>query len=203
MTKPLLIPMRLLIGAVVCLSPAARAQSGGFQPLKIESAKETTFEQYTLRLAGPDNADNPAMWEGPLTVSRGSASCSAGVSLVTAVYSAPGRSFLIVLSASGSNRIANFIALATCASRWPPIKRAASEVTVVGNRLAFMPVCEGGGSNDPALCTSARVYTIHDDSPPAYLRSESYRLTAKEVGVGFTGEAKVTDPHTPRALIVH
>jgi hypothetical protein len=193
----------LLVVTLAWVSLAAIAQSGGFQPLKIESSKGITFKQYTLHLAGPDNADKPAMWEGPLTISDGSASCSADVSLVTAVYAAPGRSFVIVLSTSGSNRITNFIELATCASKWPPIKRAASDVSVAGNRLSFLPVCEGGGSNAPALCTSARVYSIHNDSPPAYLRSESFKLTAKQVGVGFTSQAKVMDPRTPRAMIVH
>jgi hypothetical protein len=203
MRRSLLVAMKLLIGLLLCLSLQARAQSSEFQPLNIGTAKDTTFEQYTIRLAGPDNADKPSMWEGPVTVSGSKGSCSADVSLITAVYAAPHRSFLIVLSASGSNQIANFIELATCASKWPAIKRAASKVKVAGNRISFLPVCEGGESNAPALCTAARVYIIHSDSPPTYMRPESYRLTAKELGVGFTGEAKVTAPHTPRAMVVH
>jgi hypothetical protein len=193
----------LLIAALVSLSFVARAQSGGFQPLNFEGAAEATFERYSLRLAAPDNPARPTMWEGPLTIVNGSVSCSADVSLVTSVYGAPGRGFVILLSTSGSNAIANFIELASCTAKWPPIKRAASSVRVAGNRLSFMPVCEGGGSNAAALCTSARVYAIRNDSPPAYLRSESFKLTAKEVGVGFTGEARVMDPHTPRAMVVH
>ena len=191
------------MAALACLSLAAHAQSGGFQPLPMESAKATTFEQYTLRLAGPDRADKPTMWEGPLTVSSGGASCSVDISLVTEVYAATGRNFLIVLSTSGSNATASFIELASCGSKWPPIKRSASTVKVAGNRVSFLAECEGGGRNTPAQCTSARVYAIGHDSPPAYLRSESYKLTAKDVGVGFTGEARVMDAHSPHAMIVH
>jgi hypothetical protein len=189
-----------LIAALVL---AVTARPGGFQPLPMESAKDTTFEGYTLRLAEPDNAEKPTVWQGPLKISTGSGSCTADVSLVTAIYSAPGNSFAIVVSSSGSNLIVNFIELATCASKWPTIKRAASAVTVAGNRLTFSSVCEDGAKNAPALCTSARVYVLRDDSPPAYLKAASYRATAKELGVGFTGEAQVMDPRTPRAITVH
>ena len=54
-----------------------------------------------------------------------------------------------------------------------------------------------------ALCTSARVYRLRDNSPPLYLNAASYRATAAELGVGFTGEAQVMDPRTPRAMVVH
>jgi hypothetical protein len=141
------------------------------------------------------------MWQGPLTISSGSASCTADLSLVTAVYADPGRGFVIVLTSSGSNAITHFVDLASCAEKWPAIKRAASDVKVEGNRLSFLPVCEGGGNNAPADCTSARVYLIQDDAAPSYLRSASYKLTEKELGVGFVGEAKVMDPRTSRAKI--
>ena len=188
---------------IAALALAVSAQSGGFHPLPMESGKDTPFEQYAFRLAEPDNADKPTVWQGPLKISSGSGSCTADVSLVTAIYTAPGNSFAIVLSSSGSNAIANFIELASCASKWPTIKRAASAATVAGNRLTFSSVCEGGAKNAPALCTSARVYLIRDDSPPAYLKAASYQATARELGVGFTGEAQVMDPRTPRAMIVH
>jgi hypothetical protein len=64
-------------------------------------------------------------------------------------------------------------------------------------------MCEGGGNNAPALCTSGRVFLIQDAAPPRYLKSASYKLTAKELGVGFSGEARVIDARTPRAMIVH
>ena len=189
------------IGLCVCV--AAGAQSAGFHPLTMQNGQNSTAGQYALRLAEPDNAEKPTMWQGPLTISSGSASCTADVSLVTAVYAAPGRSYVIVLTSSGSNAIAHFIELASCAEKWSPVKRAASDVKVDGNRLAFLPVCEGSGSNAPAHCTSARVYIIQDDAPPSYQRSASFKLTEKELGVGFIGEARVLDPHTPRAMIVH
>jgi hypothetical protein len=194
---------RLLLSIFAILPVAACGQSGGFQQLVMQPGKDTAVAQYSLRLADPDNPDKPGMWQGPLTITDGSASCTEDVSLVTAVYAAPGRSFVIVISASGSNAIAHFIALASCAEKWQPIKHAASSVKVAGNRLSFLPVCEGGGNNAPALCTSARVYAIHVDSPPAYLSLDSYKLTEKELGVGFIGEAKVMDPHSPRAMVVH
>jgi hypothetical protein len=193
----------LLIVTMASLYLAAGAQSGAFQQLPMENGKDTNFEKYSLRLAEPDNPEKPTVWQGPLTVSKGSASCTADVSLVTAIYAAPSRSFVLVLSVSGSNISADFIDLASCAAKWPPIKRAASAVTVAGDRLSFMPVCEGGGKNAPALCTSARVFLIQDAAPPAHLKSASYKLTARELGVGFSGEARVMDPRTPRALVVH
>ena len=193
---------RLLLAILASTPLAAHAQTGGFQPLNLENGKDTVFGQYTLRLAEPDNAQKPRIWQGPLTVSGG-ATCTADVSLVTAIYAAPGRSFVVVLTSSGSSAIAHFIELASCAEKWPAVKRAASDVQVAANRISFLPACEGGGSNAPAHCTSARVYLIQNDAPPSYLRSASYRLTEKELGVGFTGEAKVMDPHTPRAMIVH
>jgi len=191
------------MAALACLSLAAGAQSGGFQQLAMENGKDTSFEKYSLRLAEPDNPEKPTMWQGPLTISNGSASCTADVSLVTALYGAPGRSFVLVLSVSGSNISADFIDLASCAAKWPSIKRAASTVAVGGNRISFMPVCEGGSKNAPALCTSARVFLIQDAAPPVYLKSASYKLTARELGVGFSGEARVMDPRTPRAILVH
>jgi len=194
---------RLLFAILGCLPVAVCAQAGGFQPLAMQASKDTAFGQYSLRLADPDNPEKPKMWQGPLTISGGSAPCTADVSLVTAVYAAPGRSFVIVITSSGSSAIAHFIELAACADKWPVIKRAASDAKVAGNRLSFLPVCEGGGSNAPAHCTSARVYIIQDDVPPSYLRSESFKVTEKELGVGFTGEAKVMDPRTPRATIAH
>jgi len=186
-----------------CLCAAACAQPGGFQPLTMQSGKDSTVGQDALRLADPDNAEKPTMWQGPLTIAGGSASCTADVSLVTALYSATGKSYVIVLTSSGSNAIAHFIDLAACGEKWPPIKHAASDGKVAGNRLSFLPVCEGGGSNAPAHCTSARVYLLQDDVPPSYQRSASFKLTEKELGVGFVGEAKVMDPRTPRAMVVH
>ena len=193
----------LLIAILACLAVAAWGQAYGFHTLSFGSGKDTRFEQYSLRLADPDSAQNPMLWQGPLTISSGGVSCTADVSLVTAVYAGAGRSFVIVLSSSGSNAIAHFVELASCASRWPPVRRAASGAGVAGNRLSFLPVCEGGGKNAPALCIAGRVYRVKNDAPPAYIRSESYKLTAKELGVGFAGEAKIMNPRTPRALIVH
>ena len=190
------------IAVIACLAVVAQAQPAGFRQLPIESGKDTVFEQYSLRLDGPDSADKPVMWQGPLTISNGKASCKADLSLITAVYASSGRAFVIVLTSSGSNAIAHFIDADSCASKWPAIKRAASAVNVEGNRLTFSAACEGGGKNAPALCTAARVYGIEDDSPPAYLKSESYKLTQKEIGVGFSGEARVVDPRTPRAMMV-
>ena len=120
----------------------------------MQASKDATVGQYVLRLAGPDNAEKPTTWQGPLTITSGTASCAADLSLVSALYAAPGRSYLIVLTSSGSNAIAHFIELASCAEKWPPIKRAASDVKVAGNRLSFLPVCEGGASNAPALCAA-------------------------------------------------
>jgi len=193
----------LLISILASVSVAASAQTGGFQPLSMQSAMGTPFGPYSLRLADPDNAAKPTMWQGPLTITGGGASCTAAVSLVTAVYAAPGGSFVIVLTSSGSNAIAHFIDLASCAEKWPAVKRAASDVKVAGNRLSFLPACEGGGGDEPSQCSSAGVYLIHDDEPPSYLRSASYKLTAKELGVGFTGEARVMNARTRRAIIVH
>lgn len=196
--------MKSLILAIAALLPiAAHGQGTGFQPLSMQPGKDTTVAQYQLRLTEPDNAEKPSMWQGPLTISNGSASCTADVSLVTAVYAAPARDFVIVLSSSGSNAVAHFVALDSCAEKWPAIKRAAGSVNVAGNRLSFMAACEGGGKNAPALCTSARVYVIQADAPPSYRRVLSYKLTEKELGVGFIGEAKVMDPRTARAIVVH
>lgn len=194
---------RLLIAALALCSVAARSQRADFHSLSMQADKDTTFGNYTLHLGEPDNPAHPTLWQGPLTIASGTASCTADVSLVGAVYAAAGRSFVIVVSSSGSSAVVNFIDLASCSAKWPAIKRAAGEVTVAGNRVSFLPACEGGASNAPALCSSARVYAIRNDSPPAWLRSVSYKLTAKELGVGFTGEAKVMDPHTPRAIVVH
>jgi len=193
----------LLLAIVGAFSVASLAQTGGFQPLSFQPGKDTAVAQYSLRLADPDNADKPTMWQGPLTISNESGLCTANVSLVTVVYAAQDRGFVIVLTSSGANAIAHFIELASCSEKWPPIKRAASSAKVQGNRLSFLPTCEGGGKNAPAVCTSARVYAVYADSPPTYLRLDSYKLTEKELGVGFVGEAKILDPHSPRAMVVH
>ena len=194
---------RLLLAAIAAIAVPASAQSSGFQPLMMRAGQDTAMAQYSLRLADPDNPDKPTMWQGPLTISHAGSSCTADVSLVTAIYGDRERSFLIVLTASGSNAVAHFIELASCAEKWPPIKRAAASVKVVRNRLSFLPECEGGGNNAPASCSSARVYLVQNDAPPSYRRLESYQLTEKELGVGFVGEARVMDAHTPRAIVVH
>ena len=194
---------RLLLPIIALLPLAVRGQGSGFQPLKMQPDKDTAVGQYQLRLADPDNADKPAMWQGPLTISSGGALCTADVSLVTAIYAAPGRDFVIVLSSSGSNAVAQFVELASCAEKWPAIKRAATWVRVAGNRISFLPACEGGGKNAPALCTSARVYVIEASLPPSYRRALSYKLTERELGVGFLGEAKIMNPRTARAIVVH
>ena len=194
---------RIFIAILACVAVAAQAQSFfGFQPLPMENGKDTVFEQYALRLAGPDNPDKPTMWQGPLTISGGKTSCMADLSLISGVYAASGWNYVLVLSTSGSNAIVHFIELNTCAAKWPAIKRAASAVNIEGHRLSFSAVCEGTAKNPPSLCTSARVFALDDDSPPAFLKSESYKLTRKELGVGFSGDARIIDPHTPRALIV-
>ena len=196
--------MKKLVLATIALLPlAARGQGSGFQPLVMQPDKDTAVAQYRLRLADPDNAEKPAMWQGPLTIASGGGSCTAGVSLVTAIYAAPGRDFVIVLSSSGSNAVAQFVGLGSCAEKWPAIKRAATSVRVAGNRISFLPACEGGGKNAPALCTSARVYVMQAGRPPLYRRVLSYKLTEKELGVGFVGEAKIMDPRSARAIVVH
>jgi hypothetical protein len=194
---------RIYIAIVVCVAVAAHAQSFGFQPLPMVNGKDTVFEQYALRLAGPDNANKPTMWQGPLTISDGKPSCTADLSLVTGVYAAPGWDYVLVLSTSGSNAIVHFIELKSCAAKWPAIKRAASAINVEGSRLSFSAECESAGKNAPSQCTSARVYELNEDAPPAFLKPESFKLTRKEIGVGFSGEARIIDPRTPRALIVH
>jgi hypothetical protein len=193
---------RLLFSILVALPVAAVAQSAGFQSLTMQSSKGTAFGRYSLRLADPDRAQDPKMWQGPLTISSGSASCNAELSLVTSVYAASGQDFVIVLTSSGSSAIAHFVELQSCAEKWSPLKTPSAAVKVAGYRLSFLPACEGGGSNAPANCSAARVYLVHQNEPPSYLRSASYKLTEKELGVGFIGEAKVIDPHTPRAMIV-
>ena len=192
----------IFIALLACVAVAAQAQSFGFQPLPMENGKDTVFEQYALRLAGPDNPDKPTMWQGPLTISGGKASCVADLSLITGVYAARGWNYVLVLSTSGSNAIVHFIGLDSCNPKWPAIKRAASAITVEGSRLSFSAECESTGKNSPSECTSARVYELSEDTPPAILKSESFKLTRKEVGVGFSGEARIIDPRTPRALIV-
>jgi hypothetical protein len=191
------------LALLACLPLESQSQSGGFSELSMKNGADTTFAQYSLRLAGPDNPDKPVLWEGPLTIANGSSSCTADISLISSIYAAPGASFVIALSSSGSKAVVHFVDAASCASKWPDLKLSASRVRAQGNRLAASSVCEGGSSNEPSLCTSARVYEIGNDAPPSYLRSESYKLTRKELGVGFTGEAKVMDPRTPRAIIVH
>ena len=191
------------VAALICLALAVHAQSNGFRPLPAQNATDMVFEQYQLHLADPDKPDKPAMWQGPLTISAAGVSCTADISLITAVYAAPGHSFVIVLSTSGSNATAHFVDAASCADKWPPIKHAAASAQVEGSRLSFSATCEGGAPNSPFLCTAARVFAIRDASPPLFLKVSSYKLTEKELGVGFSGEARVIDPRTPRALIVH
>lgn len=192
-----------LLAILASIALTLQGQPGGFRELPMKNGEGTAFEQYVLRLAGPDNPDKPVLWEGPLTVASGSASCTANVSLVSAIYAAPDSPFFIVLATSGSKAMVHFIEAASCAARWPELRFSASNVRVGGKRLAALPACESGGSNEPSLCTSARVYEIGPDAPPAYRRTESFNLTRKELGVGFTGEARVLDPRTRKALIVH
>ena len=192
-----------LLAILASIPLTLQGQSGGFRELPMKNSGDTTFGQYVIRLAGPDNPAKPVLWEGPLAIASGSSSCTAAVSLVSAIYAAPDASFFIVLSTSGSKAIVHFIEAASCGARWPELKLSASTVRVEGKRLAASPACESPGSNEPSLCTAARVYQIGQDAPPAYLRAESFKLTRKELGVGFTGEARVLDPRTPKAMIVH
>ncbi len=89
---------------------------------------------YHLQLEGPDNASSPSLWQGPLRISRAARSCSAHVSLVSAVWAAPHIGFLIVITESGSSTYVHFIDLATCLPKWQRLDKGVSVVCrQVGN----------------------------------------------------------------------
>ena len=131
------------------------------------------------------------MWEGPLTVSHGSASCTADVSLVTAVYAATGRSFVIVLSTSGSNADRELHRAGDVLHpEWPPIKRAASSVKVAGNRLSFMPVARAGEAMRRLSALRPACTPFGDDSPPAYLPIRVLQADREGSGCRVHGRSK-------------
>jgi hypothetical protein len=132
-------------GIAICalLSIAAQAQSGGFHRLSMQGETDSTFGAYAIRLAEPNDAIKPTMWQGPVTISQGRKSCTADISLVSAVYVSSVHPFIIVVSASGSNTFINFIEPSSCNQKWERLKKSSAGVQIEGDRLSLLPACEG------------------------------------------------------------
>ena len=194
--------MKLLVLVLFALWPPAQTeQSHGFRQLAFSNGPDVTLGAYTFHLAQPDRPEKPTAWEGPLTIAFESKSCAADVSLVTAVYAAPNAPFVVVVSYSGSNTYIHFVSISTCESQWETIKAYTEGVEVDDHRLSILPACDSKGETAPARCFGARVYRLDDDAAPKFLKDESFGLTKKKLGVGFTGEAKVMHPNSPEARI--
>jgi hypothetical protein len=181
---------------------APQQPGGGFQQLAFTAANATSFGDYSFRLAEPNNVEKPTAWEGPLTISSAGKSCDADISLVTAVYASTEVRFVVVVTYSGSNTYVHFIATSNCASKWKTIKAFTEGVRVADDRLSILPACDSAGDNSPIRCFSGRVYKLTSGTSPVLLRNESFRLTKDELGVGFTGQARVAHPKTAQARIV-
>jgi hypothetical protein len=190
----------LVLYALFALAPQEHA--GGFRQLGFDNGQVARFGAYSFYLAEPDRTDAPIAWQGPLTISSGGKSCAADVSLVTAVYASPDGPFVVVVTYSGSNTYVHFIAIASCAAKWEPIKAFTEGVRVGEDRLSILPTCDSAGVKSPTRCFAARVYKLTSEAAPELLKDESFSLTKQTLGVGFTGEATVVHPKSARARIV-
>lgn len=186
----------------VLFSLAPQEHPGGFRQLAFKNGQDATLGANSFRLAEPDRPDKPTAWQGPLTISSGSKSCDADVSLVTAVYASPDAPYLIVVTYSGSNTYVHFIATSNCAAKWERMKFFTEGVRVADDRLSILPACDSAGTRAPTRCFAARVYKLMNEAAPEFLKDESFSLTKENLGVGFAGEAKVIHPKTSRAHVV-
>ena len=114
-----------------------------------KNGQDATLGAYTFHLAEPDRPDKPTAWQGPLTISSGSKSCEADVSLVTAVYASPDAPFVVVVTYSGSNTYVHFIAISNCAAKWERMKVFTEGVRVADDRLSILPACDSTGARSP------------------------------------------------------
>jgi hypothetical protein len=190
----------LLLYVLFALAP--QEQAGGFRQLAFDNSQIARFGTYSFYLAEPDRPGKPTAWQGPLMISAAGKSCTADVSLVTAVYASPDAPFVVVVTYSGSNTYVHFIAIASCAAKWEPIKAFTEGVRVAEDRLSILPACDSAGVKSPTRCFAARVYKLTSEAAPEWLKDESFSLTKETLGVGFTGEAKVVHPKSARARIV-
>ena len=193
----------LFLYLMASLAPlASQEQTGGFRQLAFDNTQVARLGAYSFHLAEPDRPGKPTAWQGPLTISANTKSCTADVSLVTAVYASPDSPLVVVVTYSGSNTYVHFIGIADCSAKWEPMKAFTDGVRVVADRLSILPACEGAGLRSPTRCFAARAYKLSGEAPPELLQDESFNLTRQTLGVGFTGEAMVVHPKTARAHIV-
>lgn len=158
---------------------------------------QARIDQGTVTLLDPDNADHPTAWEGPLRIQPwSSATCEAGLSLVTRVYGAVGADYLIALTYSGSLQYIHFLDLKSCREKWPVRTVFTDKIDVAGNFLSVFPACECPGGSAPCRCSSAQVYRLSAPQPPDPLPAAALALTRKTLGVEFEGERKVLRPRT-------
>src|SRR5664280_353944 len=163
--------MKLIALALyVLFSLAPQEHAGGFRKLAFDNRQDATFGVYGLHLAEPDRPDKPTAWQGPLTISSGSKSCEADVSLVTAVYASPNTPFIVVVTYSGSNTYVHFIAISSCAVKWERIKAFTEGVQVAEDRLSILPACDSGGVRSPTRCFAGRVYKLTGQLAPELLK---------------------------------
>jgi hypothetical protein len=158
--------------------------------------------QGTVTLLNPDNADHPTAWEGPLRLQSPSATCEAGLSLVTGVYGASSVDYLIALTYSGSLKYIHFIDPKSCGEKWPVRKVFTDKIDVAGDTLSVYPTCECPGGSAPCRCSSAQVYRLSAAQPPEPLPAEALALTKRMLGVEFEGERQVLRPRTATVELV-
>jgi hypothetical protein len=216
-------PARVLVAAMLALTassagcrqteqapPPVAPQPPAMQRLAFkavsEGAKdfEATAGPWKFTLLNADDAQEPTAWEGPLRIQStvSNTSCEVGVSLITAVYSAPGAEAAVVVTYSGSLTYVHFIGLKSCKELSATIRAFTEGVEVSGRRLTIQPGCESAGAKLPSTCSAAQVFELDKSDRPQLLEKESLELTQRVVGVAFQGTKKVKDPKSPAARIV-
>ena len=172
----------------------------GTSPLKFEA--RVGNRQFLL--AEPDDPRNPTAWQGPLWIEdlQKGASCEANVSLVRAVYAAPGTDVAIAVAYSGSLTYVHFFDVKSCQEKQSAIEAFTEGVQVVGRQVRILPGCECHGPSKPCDCSAGQVVAIDAESRAVLQEKDSLDLTKEIIGVAFTGRKKVARPRTPNAKLV-
>lgn len=203
-----------LVAACSATSPSSsagertRTEARALEMTPVDGSEGAVFEAtsgaWKFVLADPDDPAAPTAWEGPLRIEavESAASCEAPLSLITAVYSAPGVEVALVLTYSGSITYLNFVNLRTCAERWPRIEAFTPGLEIAGHRVLIQPGCECGDKDQACTCSAGRVFDLADDYKPLLVESESLELTKRVLGVAFEGTKKVERPRSPQARVV-
>lgn len=155
-------------------------------PAEAQRANHKTSWQYgglEIALYGPDQAQKPIVWEGPLEIKTATATRQYELNLVSKLY-VSGKT-LFVLSYSGSQSSLDMFNLDSLVHLVKAREISSRNVTITHRQIVVMPACECV-ENDQCHCQAAQVFDWEANGL-SHNKSQSLTKTKELLGVGFSG----------------